>query len=115
MQRRHNDTMKDGGVCYADLCDITRCPYWAQDTRLHSKKRGCMKAEVDQRRFECQNMLRECLTDSPGLPVPNSSRLVLETLNTTLCAPVSCDYRRRCYGDGGGTDSDCDPPPKVKK
>ena len=114
MLRNHSEAR-----CVGDLCDIVRCPQWAKEQKKQRKKasargpRLCVPAQLTARRHACQGMVAQCVP--PPLPgaSPNASRELRAALNRTLCAPMSCEWREKCYASsllGGRLPDECDQP-----
>lgn len=119
-ERRHNHMLRNHSEarCVGDMCDILRCPQWAKEQKKQRKKasrapRLCVPEQLTARRHACQGLVAQCVPPSLPGESANASRVLRAALNRTLCAPLTCEWREKCYTSsllGGRLPDDCDQP-----
>ena len=114
LDRRHGDRLPTEGSCPADYCDILRCESWASVLRKRLARGSgpaCDESLLSSRRHYCTRLLHDCL---PGWH-DQEVRTLVRTLNASLCQPLTCAWRQRCYAldaevSPGGPPCDLVPP-----
>ena len=109
LDRRHGDRLPTEGSCPADYCDILRCESWASVLRKRLARGSgpaCDESLLSSRRHYCTRLLHDCL---PGWH-DQEVRTLVRTLNASLCQPLTCAWRQRCYALDAEVSPDGHPP-----
>ncbi len=98
LQRKHAEMMHSHrhAECLADHCETARCPSWQATERARHKAaiEPCRPRELEARRRACSSLVLQCF----GAHGRKSKDLV-SALNASLCEPIACDWRDKCYGE----------------